>query len=76
MRELDTLIVWSEPTTQIDMALSFQESEGCATIWCVDLANEEGEVFAQLANCHVGDLSTTYSSKFMQLGVQASYNML
>ena len=29
---LDTLIVWTEPTG-IDMALSFQEAEGCASIW-------------------------------------------
>lgn len=33
----DTLIVWTE-TSGIDMALSFQEAEGCATIWLV-LAN-------------------------------------
>jgi len=31
----DTLIVWTEPSTQVEMALSFQEAEGCATIWCV-----------------------------------------
>ena len=30
----DTLIVWTE-TSGIDMALSFQEAEGCATIWLV-----------------------------------------
>lgn len=33
--QLDTLIVWTEPTTSIDMALSFEASEGCATIWSV-----------------------------------------
>ncbi|KAF4629837.1 hypothetical protein G7Y89_g8304 [Cudoniella acicularis] len=32
-KQQDTLIVWTEPTTQVDMALSFQEAEGCATIW-------------------------------------------
>lgn len=32
-KQQDTLIVWTEPTTNIDMALSFQESDGCATIW-------------------------------------------
>jgi hypothetical protein len=32
---LDTLIVWTEPTNGVDMALSFQESEGCAAIWSV-----------------------------------------
>lgn len=31
----ETLIVWTEPQTQVDMALSFQEPEGCATIWYV-----------------------------------------
>ena len=35
--DVDTLIVWTE-TSGIDMALSFQEAEGCATIWSV-LAN-------------------------------------
>jgi protein phosphatase 4 regulatory subunit 3 len=28
----DTLIVWTE-TNGTDMALSFQEAEGCAVIW-------------------------------------------
>lgn len=32
---VDTLIVWTEPGTNIDMALSFQEADGCAYIWCV-----------------------------------------
>ena len=32
--DADTLIVWTE-TSGIDMALSFQEAEGCATIWLV-----------------------------------------
>lgn len=32
---LDTLIVWQEPRTGVDMALSFQEAEGCAIIWFV-----------------------------------------
>lgn len=31
-RSADTLIVWTEPNG-IDMALSFQEAEGCAAIW-------------------------------------------
>ncbi|KAL4722617.1 Platinum sensitivity protein [Fusarium chlamydosporum] len=29
----DTLIVWQEPSSGVDMALSFQEAEGCALIW-------------------------------------------
>ncbi|PTD04486.1 hypothetical protein FCULG_00001656 [Fusarium culmorum] len=28
-----TLIVWQEPSSGVDMALSFQEAEGCAIIW-------------------------------------------
>ncbi|CAG9936940.1 unnamed protein product [Clonostachys rosea f. rosea IK726] len=32
-RGTDTLIVWQEPRTGVDMALSFQEAEGCAIIW-------------------------------------------
>lgn len=31
----ETLIVWTEPQTGIDMALSFQEADGCAQIWFV-----------------------------------------
>ncbi|KAL7420313.1 Platinum sensitivity protein [Cryptotrichosporon argae] len=32
-RQQDTLIVWTEPTTQLDIALSFQDPEGCRVIW-------------------------------------------
>lgn len=32
-RKIETLIVWTEPSNGIDMALSFQEAEGCALIW-------------------------------------------
>ncbi|KAI1461968.1 DUF625-domain-containing protein [Annulohypoxylon moriforme] len=32
-KQQETLIVWTEPTTGVDMALSFQEAEGCAIIW-------------------------------------------
>lgn len=32
--DTDTLIVWTEQNG-IDMALSFQEAEGCNAIWCV-----------------------------------------
>jgi protein phosphatase-4 regulatory subunit 3 len=28
-----TLIVWNEPDTSVDLALSFQESEGCQEVW-------------------------------------------
>ncbi|KAM0472000.1 hypothetical protein ACHAPX_008947 [Trichoderma viride] len=33
----ETLIVWQEPGSGVDMALSFQEAEGCAMIWFVFL---------------------------------------
>ncbi|KAF2972275.1 hypothetical protein GQX73_g1243 [Xylaria multiplex] len=32
-KQQETLIVWTEPTNGVDMALSFQEADGCATIW-------------------------------------------
>ncbi|KAL1866108.1 hypothetical protein VTK73DRAFT_4901 [Phialemonium thermophilum] len=32
-KQQDTLIVWTEPSNGVDMALSFQEPEGCALIW-------------------------------------------
>ncbi|KAI1185691.1 DUF625-domain-containing protein, partial [Nemania serpens] len=32
-KQQETLIVWTEPTNGVDMALSFQEAEGCAMIW-------------------------------------------
>lgn len=33
LTETETLIVWTEPQTGVDMALSFQEADGCAQIW-------------------------------------------
>ncbi|WRT63528.1 uncharacterized protein IL334_000433 [Kwoniella shivajii] len=32
-KQQDTLIVWTEPATGLDMALSFQDPEGCEDIW-------------------------------------------
>lgn len=32
-KQQETLIVWTEPSNGIDMALSFQEAEGCTMIW-------------------------------------------
>lgn len=29
----DTLIVWTEPLTNLDIALSFQDADGCDDIW-------------------------------------------
>lgn len=32
-KQQDTLIIWTEPATSVDMALSFQEADGCTSIW-------------------------------------------
>ncbi|KAJ2895818.1 hypothetical protein MKZ38_006140 [Zalerion maritima] len=32
-KQQETLIVWTEPVSGLDMALSFQEADGCAMIW-------------------------------------------
>lgn len=32
-KQQETLIVWTEPDNEMDMALSFQEAEGCAAVW-------------------------------------------
>jgi protein phosphatase-4 regulatory subunit 3 len=29
----ETLIVWTEPTTALDIALSFQDADGCEDVW-------------------------------------------
>lgn len=33
LMSLDTLIVWTEPTSNLDIALSFQDPDGCEDIW-------------------------------------------
>ncbi|KAL3495939.1 component of IIS longevity pathway SMK-1-domain-containing protein [Aspergillus germanicus] len=48
-KQQDTLIVWTEPN-QTDMALSFQEAEGCAVIW-----NFVNNVQQHLLNLAAGD---------------------
>ncbi|ORY63253.1 component of IIS longevity pathway SMK-1-domain-containing protein [Pseudomassariella vexata] len=32
-KQQETLIVWTEPSNGVDMALSFQEADGCTMIW-------------------------------------------
>ncbi|OBT64232.1 hypothetical protein VE03_06864 [Pseudogymnoascus sp. 23342-1-I1] len=32
-KQQETLIIWTEPVNGVDMALSFQESDGCTAIW-------------------------------------------
>ncbi|RMZ81323.1 hypothetical protein DV737_g2620, partial [Chaetothyriales sp. CBS 132003] len=39
-KQQDTLIVWTAAATGTDMALSFQEAEGCAVIWKFVLPDE------------------------------------
>ncbi|KAJ3555019.1 hypothetical protein NPX13_g10453 [Xylaria arbuscula] len=36
-KQQETLIVWTEPTNGVDMALSFQEADGCAMICSITL---------------------------------------
>jgi protein phosphatase-4 regulatory subunit 3 len=33
LTDVDTLIVWTEPGSQLDIAMSFQDAEGCHDIW-------------------------------------------
>ncbi|ESZ90201.1 hypothetical protein SBOR_9410 [Sclerotinia borealis F-4128] len=33
LKQQETLIVWTEPSSIMDMALSFQEAEGCTAVW-------------------------------------------
>lgn len=42
----ETLIVWTEPTNGVDMALSFQEAEGCGMIWLVFVLNHRYKILA------------------------------
>lgn len=48
----DTLIVWTEPSNGVDMALSFQEGEGCAMIWSV----LPSSLCANMLNRHLTDM--------------------
>lgn len=51
-KQQDTLIVWTEPNG-IDMALSFQEAEGCAAIW--DFVHQVQQRLLALANDDLSD---------------------
>mmetsp|Transcript_8812 Transcript_8812/g.14470 ORF Transcript_8812/g.14470 Transcript_8812/m.14470 type:complete len:883 (+) Transcript_8812:92-2740(+) len=42
-RQGDTIISWTDPDSQVDMALSFQESAGCTEIWNV-ICSVQGRV--------------------------------
>ncbi|KIV88156.1 hypothetical protein PV10_09080 [Exophiala mesophila] len=51
-KQQDTLIVWTE-TNGIDMALSFQEAEGCAAIW--DFVNQVQQQLLSLPDDGLSD---------------------
>lgn len=62
---LETLIVWTEPSNQVDMALSFQEAEGCALIWYVystDHARVLTRFAGLIANLYAGNSSMVCSN--------------
>ena len=69
-KQQDTLIVWTEPTG-IDMALSFQEAEGCAAIW--DFVHQVQQQLLALAEDGLSDdaldsISTSFSLNTPELG--------
>ena len=76
---IDTLIVWTE-SNGTDMALSFQEAEGCAAIWLVqDVGRREvGSrrkhqrrcLFGWLTTRIIGILSAKYNNIYWLLEVQ------
>lgn len=54
----DTLIVWTE-SNGVDMALSFQEAEGCASIWYISV----GWLLGFSVDFAAGPLSATHSKE-------------
>lgn len=67
-KQQDTLIVWTEHTG-VDMALSFQEAEGCSQIWCVAPPNiptlpmaVDSHQFTLYSCANTGSLSAKYNS--------------
>ncbi|KEZ41110.1 hypothetical protein SAPIO_CDS7174 [Scedosporium apiospermum] len=73
-KQRDTLIVWTEPNSGLDMALSFQEPEGCAMIWkfvnSVQQSTQNGLGAADdnLSDDLTMDLATTVSLPPVELG--------
>ncbi|RKF61240.1 Uncharacterized protein OnM2_044032 [Erysiphe neolycopersici] len=49
-KQSETLIVWKESRTNLDMALSFQESEACSTIW--KFVDQVQQQFYNLSNTY------------------------
>ncbi|EFA75365.1 EVH1 domain-containing protein [Heterostelium album PN500] len=47
-RQQDTLIVWAEPNTNIDLAISFQDSAGCQDVWDFIILNQRRDSDVEL----------------------------
>lgn len=73
-KQRDTLIVWTEPNSGLDMALSFQEPEGCAMIWKFvnsvqqSVQNGHGAADDSLSDDLTMDLTTAVSLPAVELG--------
>jgi protein phosphatase-4 regulatory subunit 3 len=53
---VDTLIVWTEPQTNLDIALSFQDPDGCEDIWSFvcDVQRHLNNLPSKLPHTHTG----------------------
>ncbi len=65
-RQQDTLVVWTEPTG-VDMALSFQEAEGCNEVW--EFLTEVQKHFMGLAEEALTDSPPTTPNPHSPTGV-------
>ncbi|CDU24430.1 related to PSY2-subunit of protein phosphatase PP4 complex [Sporisorium scitamineum] len=65
-RQQDTLVVWTEPTG-VDMALSFQEAEGCTEVW--EFLTEVQKHFMGLAEEALTDSPPTTPNPHSPTGV-------
>lgn len=74
LTRIDTLIVWTEPTTGLDMALSFQEAEGCLMIWYVVVVSPSptgNDAWTQQLTIHRNFISEVQQSIAAPLGEDA-----
>ena len=69
---IDTLIVWTEQGTQLDIALSFQDTEGCEDVWqfikevqrhLSNLPSESGSDLSYLQSCAYGFIGESDQSQ-------------
>ncbi|KAJ1032654.1 hypothetical protein NDA16_000677 [Ustilago loliicola] len=65
-RQQDTLVVWTEPTG-VDMALSFQEAEGCNEVW--EFLTEVQKHFMSLAEEALTDSPPTTPNPHSPTGI-------